>query len=160
MKHAVRAADVQMIQLLLDRDISQEGLLKTAAYCHHEPDILEFLVDRGACDMDGQALYEAARWNKPALVSFLLHHAESMSVMESCGALHIAAKQGHLDILQMLFGHGLSPDAQDCADLTPLIQVCMAHQPSSAAIQLLLDNGADVNMTGGRYGDTPCKCLS
>ena len=157
-------ADVRLIQTLFDRGASNEGLLEIAASHHDEDNILKFLVNQGAHDTDGKAIYQAARRGKPLLVSFLLQHVESKLVAESSGALHVAAEKGHLEVLRTLLDHGLSLNARNKEGLTPLIKACMPARVSCPAIQMLINQGALINAAAEHtnrmpctIGDTPCR---
>ncbi|MCJ1334690.1 hypothetical protein MMC10_011402 [Thelotrema lepadinum] len=155
-EQAVILADVRLIQTLFDRGASNEGLLEIAASHHDEDNILKFLVNQGAHDTDGKAIYQAARRGKPLLVSFLLQHVESKLVAESSGALHVAAEKGHLEVLRTLLDHGLSLNARNKEGLTPLIKACMPARVSCPAIQMLINQGALINAAAEHTNRMPC----
>jgi cytohesin len=57
--------------------------------------------------------------------------------------LHVAARKGHADILQLLLNHGASVNAEDDFGNTPLPRATSGGHDD--IVQLLLNNGADVN---------------
>ncbi|KAI9690172.1 MAG: Ankyrin-2 [Bathelium mastoideum] len=128
-QQAVILADIRLIQHLFDHGASREGLLEMATTYNNEDNILKYLVNQGAHDTHGKAIYQAARRNKPRFVSFLLHHAESAVVAESSGALHVATEKGCLEVLQILLDH---------------------------AIRMMIEKGADVNAIAENTNWTPC----
>lgn len=66
--------------------------------------------------------------------------------------LHYAAKQGNLELMQMLLDLGMLADVLDANDQTPLDVT--ATYGGSEAMQLLLDNGADPSRVD-RSGSVP-----
>jgi ankyrin repeat protein len=67
-------------------------------------------------------------------------------------ALQAASYNGHIDIVQLLIGHGADVDAQGG-------QFVNAFQAASFnghinIVQLLIEHGANVNAQGGEYGGT------
>ena len=69
-------------------------------------------------------------------------------------ALHLAVREGHLDIARLLIDWGAEVDVLDTRDFTPLHNA--AWNGNLEMTKLLLDSGADINAS--TYdGDTPLK---
>ncbi len=69
-------------------------------------------------------------------------------------ALHIAVREGHLDIAMLLIDRGAEIDVLDRKDFTPLHNA--AWNGNLEMVQLLLEAGADIEAS--TYdGDTPLK---
>jgi ankyrin repeat protein len=67
--------------------------------------------------------------------------------------LHIAVSNGDLDTLRLLLRFGAQGDAPDRAGLTPLYAATQAMFLAGA--QVLLQYGADPNLSVGTHGETP-----
>ncbi len=63
-------------------------------------------------------------------------------------ALSVAAQNGHVQIVSALLAHDACLDPTDKAGMTPLMRAAMAGHKD--VLQLLLDQGAKVNVPGGR----------
>jgi len=111
LSYAVRDAPVPTIQKLFDRggSIHAGQLLHFAVY-RKAPDVLEvlsFLLDKGAPIND--VMYQNDEMSY------------KMEVYEQKGtALHSAAMQGRLDLVQFLIANGAHPAIRDAYGLTPL----------------------------------------
>lgn len=68
-------------------------------------------------------------------------------------ALHMAAYNGHTEIVDYLLKKGAAVDCRDRDKKTPLIHACTG--PFSATVQTLIKAGADVNAIDGTEGFTP-----
>lgn len=66
-------------------------------------------------------------------------------------ALHIAARNGRADVLELLISHGAEVDVPDEGGYTPLHTA--AWRGTVATMQALVEAGADVNIRSG-YGNT------
>ena len=76
---------------------------------------------------------------KPAFLSAL------ESTLDSSGStpLHVAASNGHAEVVALLLENGADPNAKNRIDVTPLHMAAMdGHLP---VVELLVAHGADVN---------------
>lgn len=89
----------------------------------------------------------------PLMMAALKGHTEMAKALVAKGAdvnktgwtpLHYAATGGHLDIMSLLLEHHAFIDAESPNGTTPLMMA--AHYGTTAAVKLLLDAGADVQM--------------
>ena len=67
--------------------------------------------------------------------------------------LHWAARGGHTAIMALLLDHGAEIDAKNLFGNSPLVDALLTKQ--SAAVDLLLQRGANVNMRNNFYKHTP-----
>ena len=151
--------------MLLDQGANLDGSLSVAAEFHQSLETINFLIDRGAKDPHSHALTRAVCWNKKEIARALLARcSEHASDAKASDALPMAARMGHLDMVDLLLDHGLEINGVDDLGQTPLMAACGANQPSGPIVQTLLRRGASVNaktlgFSGTPYqaGDTPCK---
>jgi ankyrin repeat protein len=100
-------------------------------------------------------LYYAARFGFRGLAKQLIsEHPEHVNARggKEQTPMHIAAFEGHADILSLLLEHGVDVDSRGIADNTPLHRA--AENGKVEAGQYLLDRGADINARGAT-GQTP-----
>ncbi|KAI0100295.1 ankyrin repeat-containing domain protein [Nemania sp. FL0031] len=175
--NALQAACVgwnrDVVQLLLDHGVNINALggqyetaLQAAA---RKKDILELLLSRGA-DINqrggyyGTALY-AAHHNIDAVRLLLDRGAEVNAEGGECGtALQAACNYGHLDIVRLLIEHGADIHLQGgefgsawhatVAGIHGIVIYGFDVKRHDEILQLLLDNGVDVNDTRGPGGPT------
>jgi len=122
---------------------------------------VELLLQNGAnvnsTDNRGRtALYIASSEGKSNVVSYLLNHGadpnKGASWKGNQRPIHVAAKYGHVEIIQDLLRHGAKIDAYDSAKETALHEA--AWYGRSAAVKCLLDEGANPNAKD-IFGYTP-----
>ncbi|MBM7073818.1 ankyrin repeat domain-containing protein [Shewanella sp. 202IG2-18] len=82
----------------------------------------------------------------------LYEDKESCTVKHKC-ALHIAAENGNVDMIQKLMQHGYKLECTDEHGNTPLHLACMAK--NIASIELILQENRDVIDCRNKVGETP-----
>ena len=100
-------------------------------------------------------LYYAARLGFRGLAEHLIaRHPEHVNVTNAGGEtpMHIAAEEGHANILSLLLDHGADVDDQGNQGFTPLHLTSVNGKLEAG--QCLLDRGADINARGN-FGRTP-----
>jgi ankyrin repeat protein len=68
-------------------------------------------------------------------------------------AMHMAAYNGHSDIVKLLLEHDAAVDPRDAEGKTPLIHACTGPFPET--VEILLAAGADINAAEATEGFTP-----
>lgn len=71
----------------------------------------------------------------------------------SLTALHMAAYNGHSDIVKLLLAHDVEVDPRDAEGKTPLLHACTG--PFANTVEILIDAGADVNAAESTESFTP-----
>ena len=179
---AVPYRNVECIQLLLNRgaDVNAEGgeygtALQAAAYGGNV-ECMQLLLDKGA-DVNaeggkyGTALQAAAYWGNVECLRLLLDKGVDNAEGGEYGtALQIAAYWGNVECIQLLLDKGVDVNTEgekygtalqaagysgatrkfSCRDTEMVAYEEDDH--SVQCIQLLLDHGADINATCGKYG--------
>lgn len=114
------------------------------------PTVLMHAVDYGRLDITRLLVKQGADVNAHGL--FIL--SESMGFdasilvpVRGATALHVAAVQGHTDLLKFLLRHGVQIDARDKSGWTPLMWAVSRRR--LAAIKTLLRVGANRNLSAG-----------
>jgi ankyrin repeat protein len=100
-------------------------------------------------------LYHAARLGFRELAEHLIaEHPEHVNARGGIEAtpMHVAAREGHADILALLLDHGAVLDRKGIVGHTPLYRA--VGKGSLEAVQCLLDRGADINARS-KTGSTP-----
>ena len=72
--------------------------------------------------------------------------------LQGRGAIHMAAQAGNVPAIRFLLAHGAKVDLRNAECETPLHEAAFWAHP--AAIQTLLDAGADINLPTGDYNYT------
>lgn len=130
------------------------------------PDVVQVLLDHGAdvnlampqqgYDAGYTALVVAVKRRHVGIVQLLLNHGANVSARtgEGSTALTLAAtdrlaeESVRCQIMELLLAHGAKIDATDDFGMTPLMYA--ASNDHSAMAQLLLDRGAEVNLTAAQ----------
>jgi hypothetical protein len=73
--------------------------------------------------------------------------------VQSLTALHMAAYNGHSEVVTLLLSHDATVDCRDHEGKTPLIHACTG--PFAKTVEILLDAGADINAQESTEGFTP-----
>ena len=130
--------------------------------------LVEGLIARGAAlkvvDFEGlNALLHGAGGGHRGVVQALIKagiNLDMRSRLMGATALGLAAQAGHLDIVSDLVMAGASVNKLDAQGVPPVFHLCRNAQP--AAVQLLIDHNADVNIASKRLGETPLTgaCIS
>jgi ankyrin repeat protein len=112
------------------------------------------LLDAG-CDVNAQdeegrtALIQATIYNNVEVVQILIEHGANVNTRDFFGgnaALHFAAKNYSLELLQLLLKNKAEIDIKDINGNTPLFQAVVNASGKGGVIQQLLLHGADRNL--------------
>lgn len=152
----------EIVQLLLKHgadvnavstsDYSDETALE-GALAHRHVEIAQQLIENGAnvearSKRHGSALYQAVTQGFGHIVEQLLDLGADPNV---AGALHEAVNGGHEGMIQQLIDYGADIDSySEAHEGTPLCAAVYANR--NEIVQLLLQNGANVNGTELSYG--------
>ena len=81
-------------------------------------------------------------------VSVLLSHNADLTIEDEdkCNCMHIAAREGHVEVIKELMEAGAKVDPLDVGHWTPLIWAC--YRGKVEAVDILVSNGANVNSRG------------
>jgi ankyrin repeat protein len=91
---------------------------------------------------------QQATWHPNDFEKDLIHEAAKTKNKKGTTPLHVAANNGHKDVVQLLLVNGAEVNARDNKKMTPLhIAVINGHKE---VIELLLTNGADANAKNNR----------
>ena len=108
---------------------------------------------------DSDLLHEAVYYNDIESVKSRLQNGANINQLGPSWyegtALHLAVRDGHLDIAQLLIDFGATVDIRDLSDYTPLHSA--TWNGNLDMVKLLLNAGADI--TARNYsGLTPLAC--
>jgi uncharacterized protein len=112
------------------------------------------LLDAG-CDVNAQdeegrtALIQATIYNNVEVVQILIEHGANVNTRDFFGgnaALHFAAKNYSLELLQLLLKNKAEIDIKDINGNTPLFQAVVNASGKGGVIQQLLLHGANRNL--------------
>ena len=90
----------------------------------------------------------------PELVRFLIDRGADVDLADAAGgytALHLAARGLHKDVVQVLLRAGADPTAEDASGWTPLHHVVAAPYPRLFLVRELVGHGADPDQKGGAW---------
>ena len=108
---------------------------------------------------DSDSLHEAVYYNDVKSVKSHLQNGADINQLGPSWyegtALHLAVRDGHLDIAQLLIEQGAAVDVRGNNDYTPLHNA--AWNGNLEMVKLLLNAGADINVTN-YAGITPLVC--
>lgn len=159
---AAASGDVELIELLLKKGAPvnvastiRRVPLETALMARHTA-AAALLLERGA-DISGErgasALALAARYGHTKIVSKLIERGVSVQQKEphtdsGLMPLHWAARNRHLDIVELLIAKGSDVNARSNAEETPILGA--AWWGNTDIVSVLLRSGADVNARNNR----------
>jgi ankyrin repeat protein len=108
-------------------------------------------------------LHYAAFCGLHTVVKFMaighLEHVHSQDVDDESTPLHLASREGHVEVAQFLVKHGARATARDKYGSTPLHQLSQSGNGNVDLARLLVEHGADVTAQD-EYGSTPLHRLS
>lgn len=107
----------------------------------------------GVSHTQKSSLVRAVRSRDHRVIQQLLESGTAPDGEPEHHLLHIALSNGDLDTLRLLLRFGAQTDAPDRADLTPLYAA--TQSTFLAGAQVLLQYGADPNLSVGTHGETP-----
>ena len=105
---------------------------------------------------EARDFFVAAQQNATGTISSLLDEGQNANATDTHGvtALIYAAREGHVDVINILLDHGAEIDGLGKnQQLTPLQQAAWNNHLDCA--QLLIERGADINADYGKQGWTP-----
>lgn len=147
--------DIEVAKTASNEDNLNAKLLN-AIQNHDETTAVEMIQNGAKPDARSKrgipALIMAASRKQTAVVEALLDKKADVNIratdkekgIEQITALHVAATNGHVEILQLLLDRGGNVNAQDKSGLTPLMAA--AELGNTVAVILLIDKKADVNL--------------
>jgi cytohesin len=143
-------------------DVDIERMFCIAAVFDH-PEVIQLLIEQGLIHVNyvGKSdnitlLHVAAAYGLTKFVTMLLNMGADTNILAThfsipygidcmrASALHLAAAEGHLDIVQALIDKGAGKDIQDFGGMTPL-HLAIVYKQNEAA-KLLIKNRAKVNV--------------
>lgn len=138
-------------------------IMVEAIYCHKKRKLLR-AIDKGADvnsrDEDGTTTLMHALLAENVdrkIVELLVEKGVDINARDpkqGWTALHLAARDGHSDIVRFLLENGAEVDARDIFGNTPLGKAVMNYKGNNEVIHLLLAHGADKKI-GNNEGVSP-----
>jgi hypothetical protein len=121
--------------------------------------IVQLLLGHGAdvnnfCGEHGTALCAASAYGHASIVKTLLDSGAKIDAPGSRhdNALHAALARGHNEVVRILAERGADLNVPP-ESLTSALQAAVLASGDPVPLQTLIDNGGDVNLQGGRYGN-------
>ncbi len=163
---AIDDGNWRLVEYFLDRGIDVNGTndreetpLMIAAG-EHQPQIVRLLIERGAdvnyLNSEGRtALMYAAEEGADEAIRILIENGADPKMHGSDrghNALHLAAGDGHAEVVKSMLDLGISPNSTDHENATPLHYA--ASDGHEDVVKTLLDAGADPN-SKDKAGRTP-----
>lgn len=132
-----------------DSEDGETPLMLAARF--NEEDVVEFLAENGASlecqDEDGfNPFHHAVMGGNIRNVLRLIElgaDALKVSLYEEVSAMHLAAENGHVDVITLLLEHGADVNQVDREGVTPVLLA--AKRGHLEALRLLFKNGGDLN---------------
>ena len=119
--------------------------------------LIKQAVDVNAAQGDGMtALHWAALNGDAELAQMLLYAGASVKATTRLGGynpLYMAAKSGHVTVIDTLLNAGADPNGTALDGLTPLMMAASSGNPD--AVEALVKRGANVNAKESENGQTP-----
>ena len=136
-------------------DKNNEHLLAEAAYSNNLTEV-ERLLELGADinlasnEDDNAPIIAAAQKGHIELVQYLIDEGADVNRRNSIGesALYVAGIAGHKDIVRLLLNNGADPNVMT---MTGPLLYQLAFQNNIELTEILLEQGANVNIKGGEY---------
>ena len=92
-------------------------------------------------------MHACSRGQLPFVSALISHQADIAAEDEDkCNCLHLAAREGHANVVQELLDAGAKVDCLDIGQWTPLIWAC--YKGHEQVVQTLVAGGADTNARG------------
>lgn len=97
-----------------------------------------------------EVLVDSARYGDLEDVHAAIEHGVDVNAQDEQGrtALHMAAANGHCDVMKALLEHGANVELANCEGNTALHWACLNGQEQ--AVQLLMQNGASPSYLNGQ----------
>jgi ankyrin repeat protein len=156
---AVIAGHQIVVELLLGHGANINALDRAGnsaliyALCKGHYDLAKILLQSGAevnvVDSSGMsALHYASQAGHDDLVKTLLQSGAKVNALDHYkqSALHLAASGGHEGVAKLLIQNGANTNSRDWVD-EPVLCALLWKPNCAAMVELLLNNGADVNVT-------------
>ncbi|KAL8653412.1 MAG: hypothetical protein Q9226_003863 [Calogaya cf. arnoldii] len=156
---AAKFGNLDLVKYLVERGATlPDGILDGVQDCA----IAEYLLVRGAKivskseqepEPDVSAIVSAACAGNIRILLLLLSYADDTDIRASEHALHEAAYEGHVDVVDILVDQGFDVNAHSQGSIfgeSALGSACKARKPNSRMVRKLLEKGADVSFQDSR----------